>query len=389
MYVIILEKKMFSMEDSMPDNSEFFLEQTEQSAIKAHIVASYFAAWARVIQKWNSPMVYMDLFCGPGRYGDDNFSAPLLIVKEVLSSRDLTSKMEMIFNDQDRDSIVALKSEIDALDIENALKRRIAFYNLTIDQDFCDSLRIPENIPILSFVDPFGYKGLSLNLIDKLISNNGSDCIFFFNYNRINMALSNYKFDEHLKGLFGEERTHRIKRKLVGLSPDQRERLIIQSLIDALRERKGHYVLPFKFYSVGKTRTSHFIIFVSKHPIACSIMKSILYTNSAKDIDGIASFSYEDHLNFSNCGDQMSFFETPMQVLMNDICELRPGSMIKVKDLCDQYDSDITTCYVGKNVKDALRRLESEEKIEVIEGRKIKQRAGILNMPDNAIIKIL
>ena len=34
--------------------------------------------------------------------------------------------MEMIFNDQDRDSIVALKSEIDALDIENALKRRIA-----------------------------------------------------------------------------------------------------------------------------------------------------------------------------------------------------------------------------------------------------------------------
>ena len=108
MYVIILEKKMFSMEDSMPDNSEFFLEQTEQSAIKAHIVASYFAAWARVIQKWNSPMVYMDLFCGPGRYGDDNPSAPLLIVKEVLSSRDLTSKMEMIFNDQDRDSIVAL-----------------------------------------------------------------------------------------------------------------------------------------------------------------------------------------------------------------------------------------------------------------------------------------
>ena len=94
-------------------------------------------------------MVYMDLFCGPGRYGDDNPSAPLLIVKEVLSSRDLTSKMEMIFNDQDRDSIVALKSEIDALDIENALKRRIAFYNLTIDQDFCDSLRIPENIPML------------------------------------------------------------------------------------------------------------------------------------------------------------------------------------------------------------------------------------------------
>ena len=64
----------------MPDNTAFFLEQTEQSAVKANIVASYFIAWARVIQKWNSPMGYIDLFCGPGKYGDDS------IMKQILYS---------------------------------------------------------------------------------------------------------------------------------------------------------------------------------------------------------------------------------------------------------------------------------------------------------------
>ena len=65
----------------MPDNAAFFFKQTEQSAVKARIVASYFSAWAGVIQKWDSPMGYIDLFCGPGKYDDDKDSAPLLIVK--------------------------------------------------------------------------------------------------------------------------------------------------------------------------------------------------------------------------------------------------------------------------------------------------------------------
>ena len=52
----------------MPSNDVFFEAQTEQSAVKAHIVSSYFSAWSRVIQKWDGYMAYIDLFCGPGKY---------------------------------------------------------------------------------------------------------------------------------------------------------------------------------------------------------------------------------------------------------------------------------------------------------------------------------
>lgn len=84
----------------------------------------------------------------------------------------------------------------------------------------------------------------------------------FFNYNRINMALSsNTKFDEHLRSLFGEARTAKLKYELENRPPEQREPIVLNALIDALRENRSNYVLPFKFYGAEKLRTSHFIIF--------------------------------------------------------------------------------------------------------------------------------
>ena len=80
----------------MPDNNCFFADQTEQSAVKAHIVSSYFSAWSRVIQKWDTPMAYIDLFCGPGKYGDNNLSAPLLIIESTLENPKLLNKMRFV-----------------------------------------------------------------------------------------------------------------------------------------------------------------------------------------------------------------------------------------------------------------------------------------------------
>ena len=53
-------------------------------------------------------------------------------------------------------------------------------------------------VPTLFFVDPWGYKGLSLSLINSVLKNWGCDCIIFFNYNRINMGLHNEAVEEHM-----------------------------------------------------------------------------------------------------------------------------------------------------------------------------------------------
>ena len=374
----------------MPDNNIFFSDQTEQSRVKAHIVSSYFRAWSYVIKKWNAPMGYIDLFCGPGKYEDDQQSAPLLIINSTLEDPILASKMQFIFNDNDPNNIATLKEAIASIPGSDILKNRVHFYDQTVGQDFYSRINIPANMPILSFVDPFGYKGITLNLIDRLISNSGSDCIFFFNYNRINMALSsNTKFDEYLNGLFGAKRTQELKQQLSLLQPAQREPVVLNALIESLRESKGNYVLPFKFYSTDMLRTSHFIIFVTKHPLACKIMKQIMYTNSAKDCDGVATFSLEDRKNFGEGFQQISLFNRPIDDLQLELVNKYHGMQVIVKDICDKVDSDFSNHYIGKNVKDVLKRLEIDGKIEVLSGRKQKMRKGELTMPDGAVIKFL
>jgi len=374
----------------LPNNEDFFADQSEQSFVKARIVASYFSAWSRIIQKWNVPMAYIDLYCGPGKYGDNNLAAPLLIIEHTLTDPLLLNKMHFLFNDKDTANIDALKNAISQMDTDGKLGKNLKYYSETVEDGFHSRLNIPTNVPVLSFVDPFGYKGLTMDLINKLISNKGSDCIFFFNYNRINMALSsNSKFDEHLKNLFGEERTYRLKEQLADLSAKQREPIILKALIEALCENKSNYVLPFKFYSTEMLRTSHFIIFVTKHPTACKIMKQIMYSNSAKDADGVATFSFEDSRNFGNDYEQIGFFNRPIETLKEIILHRYSGHLIQVGQLCEAIECDFSNHFVAKNVKDVLRKIESEGKLYVISGRKQKFRNGKLNMPDKAIVQIV
>lgn len=201
------------------------------------------------------------------------------------------------------------------------------------------------------------------------------------------MALSsNTKFDDHLAGIFGTERTRLLKAQLAPLSPTQREPVVIDALIDALLEDKSNYVLPFKFYSTEMLRTSHFIVFVTKNPVACKIMKQIMYTNSAKDNDGVATFSFEDSRNFAGYFSQLSLFDGPIKELERAMISKYQGQTMTVHELCDEVDCDFTNQFVSKNVTDVLKRMELEGKIAVVAGRKIKVRGGVPTMPKKATI---
>ncbi len=101
-------------------------------------------------------------------------------------------------------------------------------------------------VPTFFFVDPWGYKGLSLGLINSVLKNWGCDCVFFFNYNRVNMGLPNESVREHMNVLFGVDEPKRVREKLNGLNPEERESLIVEELSEALKEMGEicHYHSP-------------------------------------------------------------------------------------------------------------------------------------------------
>ena len=94
-------------------------------------------------------------------------------------------------------------------------------------------------VPTFSFVDPFGYKGLSLEIVNAVIKDWGCDCVFFFNYNRINAGISNPGVEPHINALFGEDRADKLRKELPGKSQNEREALVLEELAQAIKAMGG------------------------------------------------------------------------------------------------------------------------------------------------------
>ena len=178
----------------MPTES-FFTESSEQSKIKTAIVSKYFWAWAKVIMPWakksGGKIAYIDLFAGPGRYEDGTRSTPLYILEAAIKDADMSRMLVATFNDADLAKTNSLQAAIDALPSIDKLKFKPNVMNKVVGTEMAELFEHTKLAPTLFFVDPWGYQGLSLRLVNSVLKDWGCDCIFFFNYNRINMGLSN------------------------------------------------------------------------------------------------------------------------------------------------------------------------------------------------------
>lgn len=236
---------------------------------------------------------YIDLFAGRGLYQDGTKSTPLLILEKAIQERDTRDMLVAVFNDKDLDNVRSLSAAIDTISGINTLKYKPDVINNEVGEDLVKELEYMHFIPTLFFIDPFGYKGLSLDLFKAIIKDWGCDCLFFFNYNRINPGLGNEVVKEHMDALFGPERAERLRKELdCASTPIEREDTIINEIKHALKDMGGEYVQPFCFKNDRGTRTSHYLIFISKHALGYSIIKDIMAKVSICNQQGVPSYQY-------------------------------------------------------------------------------------------------
>ncbi|HEY3324980.1 MAG TPA: three-Cys-motif partner protein TcmP [Planctomycetota bacterium] len=283
----------------------FFDEIREQSLVKATIVEKYFDAWAGVItgaqNKWrpnqDHRIGYVDLFAGPGRYKDGAISTPLRVLQKAIEKPIYADRLLTIFNDKDEENVRSLEDAIRTLPGIERLKNKPEIWNTEVGEKIAQDFARINTIPILAFIDPWGYKGLTLNLVNSFLKSWGCDCLFFFNYGRINAGLSNPFVHEHMCALFGNERAKRLESDLEPMTPSDRELAIVNQLATALREYGHRFVLPFRFRNEAGTRTTHHLILVTKHFKGYDLMKEIMAKASTKEEQGVPSFEF----NLADC----------------------------------------------------------------------------------------
>jgi hypothetical protein len=172
------------------------------------------------------------------------------------------------------------------------------------------------------------------------------------------MGLPNSVVIEHMNALFGIERADNLRIRLEKLSPEDRELAIINELSLALLDQGGKYILPFTFKNEKGTRTSHHLIFVTKHFRGYDIMKGIMARHSSSVSQGVPSFEF--------ClGDERYplLFELsrPLDdlkaLLLNDFA----GMTISMKQIYEKHS--VGKPYIDRNYKDVLIELEKEGEI--------------------------
>ena len=173
------------------------------------------------------------------------------------------------------------------------------------------------------------------------------------------MGLNNPAVRQHMDALFGAERAERLRDLLVGLGSDELENLIVEELCAALTEMGASYLLPFTFKNEKGKRTSHHLIFATKHFKGYEIMKGIMAKESSEHHQGVASFEY------SPASEQFPILNglvQPIDALQGMLLRDFAGEAATMREIYERHC--VGTPYVISNYKTALGELEARRKIK-------------------------
>jgi three-Cys-motif partner protein len=347
-----------SQEAPAPTRPTFFSAQRNASAIKTKIVVDYFGVWANIMKRAtrSGKIAYFDFYSGPGTYDDLTESTPLQIMRTILGDEQLRKITLTIFEDKSPDAVHSLSRGLSALEgIASLAHEPSISEGESMRKQVEEVFKTQAIIPTFMFLDPFGYAGLTRELMQAILKDWGCEIVFYFNFNRINGALRNPKVRSHMDKLFGRERVGNAQATLND-APDEatRERIVLGALREALYDIGAKHVLAYGFRKTTGALGHHLVFATKNSSPAQRIMKDIMSrASSVIDADGVGSFEF----NPAHDGSVLLIDQDkpPMMQLCDDLLETFRGQALTVTQVYEHHNE--TTPFTLKNYQDALRIL--------------------------------
>lgn len=336
-----------------------FGEPEPQSLVKNAIVQKYFGAWANVMKNHSSGLLcYADFYAGEGMWDDGTPSNPLRILDIAENSPELRRRLVVVLNDKEGAVAERLRENVAAHPATDKLTHQPVVLNHEVGSDDETLLMALPDSPRLCLLDPTGYKGVSLDLIEAITDGYGREAIIFFNMNRIRPAVLNDAVEGRMCDLFGEDHFSSVRERIRRLTGYERELAILEEFAEALGDRGIDFVLPFRFLDSRGTRTSHHLVHVCRHVRGYTIMKEIMAGESSGDADGVPLFEY-------NPADEryprLFEYARPLTELPDLLLQRFAGQTLPMRQVFERHH--VGTPFVEKNYKAVLLQMEETGKI--------------------------
>ncbi len=386
----------------------FFDEQKEKSKVKTEIVINFLNIYLNIISnsKWTKgkDIYYIDLFSGPGVYKDGVSSTPIEIMNmlENMKDRVAANKVHLVFNDENREFVNCLNEKIRT----HSYYKSIIHKPIITNEHVCDFNLQPYLIsgsPIFSFIDPWGYKDISTNLIWSLVKPIGSDCILFFNSNRILQDLSKPNHYDDMKDLFGVEYSNALsfqknKEMRQNRKADLLLEFFIKNLYCKIKSEYSNYsksyklfALPFTFLKDDSVKTSHQIVLLTKNHKAILEMKKVMVkksNNNAKEF--MFDSKKVGYLSFFTREDDVS---ENFRKLITDMLKIDKSLFNKtftcesLLEYIDRYSMSVSFSVTSYTLNDVKKQIESLDNLGLIDVQDIEGKTIRKRIPDKREFK--
>lgn len=339
----------------MAKPSETLWEIEPHTLAKHEILRRYLGAWFPILAKYNGRIVYLDGFCGPGRYKGGEDGSPIIALREAINHRLRlqNNKISFLFIDERADRIRHLQTELSALTIPSN------FQTFPITGLFEDQLRNlldkvekrgQQLAPTFGFIDPFGFKGLPFELVERLLKNPKTEVFITVMLDFINRFLEHPdpQTTQHIINLFGTS-------SVLDVAQQSGDRITaLRMLYQEQLKKYAKYVRYFEMRD-NRNKTVYCLFFATNHRLGHVKMKEAFWR-----VDASSGFRFSDRTN----PDQLILFELdPSEDLAKELLVRFERRTVTVRVVREYIEDE--TPYIATHMRGALAILEGKGQIQV------------------------
>ena len=336
----------------------------------------YLKAWFPILSSWHDRIIYIDGFCGPGRYKGGERGSPLIALDVATFHRQaMNSELVFRFIDERKDRILHLEQELQGRHIPKhfKVKPECGTFHEKLGS-ILDEMEgnWPHSAPTFAFIDPFGFSGIPFTLIERLLKQERCEAFITFMVDAINRFLENPNSTvvQHIVDACGTNEVVRIAESS-GNRIDE-----VRALYQKQLRRVAKFVRYFEMRD-QQDRPQYYLFFATNHELGHLKMKEAMWK-----VDPAGEFRFSDATD----PNQLVLFESdPTAILAKELEDhFRGKGMVLVETVRKYVENE--TAYLKKHMGNALQQEEGAGRIKVEPKKAGGQKRRANTYPDAARI---
>jgi three-Cys-motif partner protein len=272
----------------------FFRTKRSWSKVKDKIVGDYIVGYLKIVPQLRRPILIVDAFAGPGRFGDGSDGSPLIICNAIGERHASHAPMSCIFSDAHPAHRAALTENLATYIASGMCAPPYA----DCAEAIAHALELGMDSTVFFYLDPFGIKELEFEMVRPIYdrdTRHSTEALINFSFRTFMRMSGNWNYADSASEISAKVKQGKIEtlNRVMGgdywrgiitdpsLDGIAREDALMNAYRDRVREYLPHaYTIPVKEqtddYTVPGDELAHYhLIFATRSPRAVVLMNDV------------------------------------------------------------------------------------------------------------------